>query len=122
MITVLTLLFGAAGAASRFIVDASVKRRWSSRFPWATFSINATGSFLLGLVAGAVLFRHQPVAWQTIIGTGFCGGYTTFSTASFETVRLAEQKLRVMALVNALGSLVTSVAVCGAGLALAWTL
>jgi CrcB protein len=122
MITALTLVFGAAGAVTRFLVDASVRRRWAARFPWATFSINATGSFLLGILAGVVLFHHQPAAWQTVVGSGFCGGYTTFSTASFETVRLAEQKLRFMALVNALGALVTSVAVCGAGLALAWML
>jgi CrcB protein len=122
MITVLTLVFGAAGAVSRFLVDALVKRRWSARFPWATFAINVTGSFLLGALAGAVLFHHQPVGWQTVLGTGFCGGYTTFSTASFETVRLAEQKLRLTALANALGSLVASVAVCAAGLTLAWML
>ena len=122
MITALTLVFGAAGAVSRFLVDALVNLRRSSRFPWATFSINASGSFLLGILVGAVLFHHQPAAWQTVLGTGFCGGYTTFSTASFETVRLAEQKRRVMALVNAVGSLFASVAVCGAGLALAWML
>jgi CrcB protein len=119
MITALTLVFGAVGAVSRFLVDASVKRRWAARFPWATFGINVTGSFLLGILAGAVLIQHQPAAWQTVLGNGFCGGYTTFSTASFETVRLAERKLRFMALVNALGTLVASVAVCGAGLALA---
>ena len=122
MITVLTLVFGAAGAVSRFLVDALVKRRRSTRFPWATFSINVTGSLLLGILAGVVLYHHQPAAWQTVLGTGFCGGYTTFSTASFETVRLAEQKRRFMALVNAVGSLFASVTVCGAGLALAWML
>ncbi len=122
MITVLTLVFGAAGAVSRFLVDALVKRQWSTRFPWATFSINVTGSLLLGILAGVVLYHHQAAAWQTVLGTGFCGGYTTFSTASFETVRLAEQKRRFMALVNAVGSLFASVTVCGAGLALAWML
>jgi fluoride ion exporter CrcB/FEX len=48
------------------------------------FGINVTGSFVLGVLAGAVLFHGQPSAWQTVLGTGFCGGYTTFSTASFE--------------------------------------
>ncbi len=121
MITALTLPFGAAGAVARFVVDASVKRRWSTAFPWATFGINVSGSFVLGLLAGAVLFHDQPAAWQTVVGTGFCGGYTTFSTASLEIVRLIEQRARLRALLNGLGSLSASVAACVAGLALVWS-
>jgi CrcB protein len=122
VITVLTLTAGAAGAVARFLVDAEVKRRWSTLFPWATFGINVTGSLLLGVLAGMVLFHDQPSAWQTVLGTGFCGGYTTFSTASFETVRLIQQKAHGRVLLNALGSLVASVAACACGLALVWTL
>jgi fluoride exporter len=122
MIALLTCFFGAIGALSRFVVDAEVKRRWTSRFPWATFGINVSGSLLLGVLAGAVIFHGQASAWQTIVGTGFCGGYTTFSTASFETVRLVQQNARVMALLNAVGSLIASVAACVGGLALVWVL
>jgi fluoride exporter len=122
VITVLTLLAGAAGAVTRFLIDAEVKRRWPTPFPWATFGINVTGSLLLGVLAGAVLFHDQPSAWQTILGTGFCGGYTTFSTASFETVRLVQQKAPGRALFNALGSLIASVAACACGLAVVWAL
>jgi CrcB protein len=122
VITVLTLVAGAAGAVARFLVDAEVRRRWSTLFPWATFGINVTGSLLLGVLAGAVLFHDQPSAWQTVLGTGFCGGYTTFSTASFETVRLIQQKAYGRAVLNALGSLVASVAACACGLALVWAL
>ncbi|MCV7426130.1 fluoride efflux transporter CrcB [Mycobacterium montefiorense] len=120
MISSLTILFGAMGAVTRFVVDALVKRAWPMRFPWATFLINVTGSLLLGILAGAILFQHQSANWQNIIGTGFCGGYTTFSTASFETVRLAEQGAVRASLINAFGSLITCVAACAAGLALAW--
>ena len=74
MIALLTLLVGAAGAVTRFLVDAEVKRRWPTTFPWATFGINVTGSLLLGILAGAVLFHDQPSAWQSVVGTGFCGG------------------------------------------------
>lgn len=118
MIVVLTLLAGATGALTRFLLDASIKRRWHTAFPWATVIINVTGSLLLGILAGLVLFGDQPSAWQTVVGTGFCGGYTTFSTASFETVRLVQQNRRGLALLNATGSLVMSVAACAVGLAL----
>jgi fluoride exporter len=118
MIIVLTLVAGAAGAVTRFLIDAEVKRRWPTPFPWGTLGINITGSLLLGVLAGAVLFHGQPSAWQTILGTGFCGGYTTFSTASFETVRLVQQKAHGRALLYALGSLIASVTACACGLAL----
>jgi CrcB protein len=88
----------------------------------ATVVINITGSLLLGVLAGAVLFHDQSSTWQTVLGTGFCGGYTTFSTASFETVRLIQQGRRTLALLNAGISLVVSVAACAAGLALVWAL
>lgn len=122
MIPVLTFLAGAAGAVARFVLDSSIKQRWRTPFPWATMVINVSGSLLLGVLAGLVLFDDQSAVWQTVIGTGFCGGYTTFSTASFETVRLVEQNRRGLALLNAVGSLVVAVAACAAGLALAWVL
>jgi CrcB protein len=122
MIAILTFLAGASGAVTRFLLDAWTKQRWQSPFPMATVVINITGSLLLGVLAGAVLFHDQPSTWQTVLGTGFCGGYTTFSTASFETVRLIQQGRRTLALLNAGISLVVSVAACAAGLALVWAL
>lgn len=122
MIPALTLLAGASGALARFLVDALIKQRWRSPFPLGTVVINVTGSLLLGVLAGLVLFHGQSSVWQTVVGTGFCGGYTTFSTASFETVRLVQQDRRMLALTNAIGSLVSSVAACTVGLALVWAL
>lgn len=122
MIPLLVFAAGAAGAVTRFVVDALIKQRWRSSFPLGTVLINVTGSLLLGALAGIVLFDGQSSTWQTIAGTGFCGGYTTFSTASFETVRLVEQGRRMLGLLNAVGSLVASVAACAVGLALVWAL
>jgi CrcB protein len=122
VIPTLTLLAGASGALARFLLDALIKQRWKSPFPLATVLINVTGSLLLGVLAGLVLFHGQSSMWQTVVGTGFCGGYTTFSTASFETVRLVQQDRRIQALANAAGSLVSSVAACAVGLALVWAL
>lgn len=122
MIVALTLVAGALGAVTRFVLDSAIKQHWRNPFPLGTVVINVTGSLLLGVLAGLVLFGGQPSAWQTIVGTGFCGGYTTFSTASFETVRLVQQGRRTFALLNALGSPVLSVAACAAGLAGMWAL
>ena len=112
---------GGLGAVVRFFVDAEVKSRLTQRtsFPWATVGINVSGSFLLGVLAGWVMFRAGSTDVQAVIGTGFLGGYTTFSTASVETVRLLQQGRRKDAVVNATVTLLASVLACGAGLALA---
>jgi fluoride exporter len=113
---------GAVGALLRFLVDGAVKHRRSPTFPWATLLINVTGSLLLGALAGAVI-AGAPTALQQVLGTGFCGGYTTFSTASFEAVRLLEQRRVPAAAGYAVGTLVASTAACALGLLLAgWLL
>lgn len=121
MIAALVILAGALGSVARFFVDAEVKSRLSSRtsFPWATVGINISGSFLLGLLAGWVMLRAGSTDAQAVLGTGFCGGYTTFSTSTVDTVRLLQQGRRVDAAVNAIGTLVASVLACGGGLGLA---
>jgi CrcB protein len=81
---------GGLGAAARFVLDGVVRARTNSRttFPLGTFLINASGSLLLGLVVGLTSSQLLPETLHAIVGAGFLGGYTTFSTASFETVRL----------------------------------
>jgi fluoride exporter len=110
-------LAGSAGALARFGLDGGLRRRWPTTFPWATLVVNVTGSLLLGLVTGLVLFRGEPDALRIVVGTGFCG--TTFSTASFETVRLLQTGRRLQAATHAVGSLLLTVLAGGAGLALA---
>jgi fluoride exporter len=81
---------GAVGALARFVGDGAIRRRWPGSFPWATLAVNVAGSLLLGLLTGLVVFRGRHGDLTLIGGTGFCGGFTTLSTASFETVRLAQ--------------------------------
>ena len=113
-------LAGAAGALTRFVVDGAVRSRGAPAFPWATLAINVTGSLVLGVVTGAVLFAGTADLLHAVIGVGFCGGYTTFSTASVETVRLAQRRRGWLSLANAAGSLIAAVAACSLGLALVW--
>lgn len=100
---------GGLGATTRFFLDGLVKQRTRSALPWGTITINLSGSFLLGLLTGLVLHHVAAPEWQLIIGTGFLGGYTTFSTASFETIKLIQTGKIATALVNSFGTLTGSV-------------
>lgn len=101
-------LAGGIGAALRFVVDGAVRIRTKVAFPLATMIINVSGSLVLGLLAGLVLSHVLSPEWQLIIGTGMMGGYTTFSTASVETVRLLEERRWAATLINGLGMLIIS--------------
>jgi CrcB protein len=113
----LVLVGGAVGAPARVLVDRWVQSRHSSAFPWGTFAVNVAGCAVLGVVAGAVSAADGPAWLLTLLGTGFCGALTTFSTFSFETVRLVEEGDTKVA-VGYLGlSVAVGIAVC----ALGWT-
>ena len=116
MITIWVSLAGSAGAVARFSLDGAVRGRRTTTFPWGTLIINVSGSLLLGVLTGLVLFRGDPTNLKLILGTGFCGGYTTFSTASFETVRLIQRGLLRAAAGNAFGSLILTVGAGALGL------
>ncbi|MFT4398393.1 fluoride efflux transporter FluC [Gordonia lacunae] len=120
MIAPAVMVAGALGAVTRFVVDGAVRRRWPTITPWGTFAINVSGSALLGVLAGLVVFHGVPHGWQSVVGTGFCGGYTTFSTAAFETVRLAQRGDRWRSGAYAVGTLVASVTACAAGMWVVW--
>jgi CrcB protein len=105
-------VFGALGAAARFRVDAAVSARWPSDFPLGTLVVNLSGAVPLGLLVGAAV----PHRMLLVLGTGFLGGYTTFSTWMVETERLGEIGDVVLLFANLFLSLVL-----GFGLAaLAW--
>jgi CrcB protein len=116
---VLVALAGAVGAPLRYLADSWMQRHNPGIFPWGTLLINATGSLILGFVAGLALFHGLPESEQLLIGTGFCGAYTTFSTFAFESVRLAEDSARLKATANAVGSLVIGMLLAAAGIGLA---
>lgn len=119
MIAVLVLgvaLAGGLGATCRLVLDGILKARMRVAYPLGTTVINLTGSFLLGLVTGLAVAHLLPPEWRAIIGVGFIGGYTTFSTASFETVRLAQEGRYAAAVSNGFGMLAGALVTAGIGL------
>lgn len=110
---------GAVGAPLRYLVDAAIQDRTRGAFPWGTLAVNATGSTVLGFVTGLALYDGVPDVPRVVLGTGFCGTYTTFSTFAFETLRLAEEGTTAEAIRNVVGTLVVGAIGAAAGLALA---
>lgn len=115
MTVLLVLVGGAAGAPSRYLVDRWVQSRHASAFPWGTLAVNVAGCLVLGLVAGAVSAADGPAWLLTLVGTGFCGALTTFSTFSFETVRLVEEGLTRVAAAYLVLSVAVGLALCALG-------
>jgi CrcB protein len=111
------LVGGAVGAPARFLIDGVVRDRVSGDFPWGTFVINVSGSLLLGLVTGLVLYHGLGDVPRVALGTGFCGAYTTFSTYSYETFELLERGEVRRGVTNALGSMAVGLAAAAVGLA-----
>lgn len=103
----------ALGAPTRWWVDVYIQRRWLAVFPWGTLVVNVVGSLLLGfLVAG----WSTESAAVTLIGIGFCGSLTTFSSFAWESHRLAEDGASGLAAANVVGVPI----VCCAAAALGW--
>ena len=111
MIGLMVAVAGGVGAVVRFLVDTWIGHRsQGSPVPLGTATINVTGSFLLGLLTGWWMFRTGDPGWRLVLGTGFLGGYTTFSTASVEAARLTRAGRGWTVLVHAGGMLLLSVA------------
>jgi fluoride exporter len=102
MTAVLVFLGAAVGAPLRYLTDRLVQSRHDSLFPWGTFSVNLAGCLVLGALTGAMV--SQPTL--ALLGTGFCGALTTYSTFSYETLRLTEQKAYLYAAMNLIVSVV----------------
>ena len=81
---------GSLGAAARYLLDRAIATRQTGPFPLGTLVVNVTGSIALGALLGLAVAHRVPSSVVTWAGTGFLGAYTTFSTFTFETVRLLE--------------------------------
>lgn len=110
------------GAPLRYLTDRAVQARHDSLFPWGTFVVNATGCLILGLVTGAASAGAAGPDLRLLLGTGLCGALTTYSTFSYETLRLTEAGSGLYAAVNVVASVVAGLAAAFTGVSLAGAL
>lgn len=132
MSLLLVLVGGAVGAPARFLIDRAVMRGRGGSMPWGTFAVNVIGSFVLGVVVGAAsvappqavhtVVGLSPEQWRLLLGTGFCGALTTYSTFSFENLRFLQEGRAQAALANTGLTLAATVVAVASGLALGYVL
>ncbi|AIA01380.1 fluoride efflux transporter CrcB [Streptomyces noursei] len=115
----LVVIGAMVGAPLRYLTDRSVQRRHDTVFPWGTFTVNVAGSLVLGLLTGAVAAGAASPHVQLLVGTGLCGALTTYSTFSYETLRLSEDGAGFLAAANVVGSIVAGLGAAFVGAALA---
>ncbi|MFH8467813.1 fluoride efflux transporter CrcB [Streptomyces sp. NPDC017991] len=121
---VLVIVGGMVGAPLRYLTDRAVQSRHDSAFPWGTLTVNVVGCLVLGVLTGAATAGAASSSLRLLLGTGLCGALTTYSTFSYETLRLAESGERFHATVNAIASVAAGLGAAFAGVALAqavWT-
>ncbi|MGH3872439.1 MAG: fluoride efflux transporter FluC [Pseudonocardiaceae bacterium] len=118
---VLLVAFGAAiGAPLRYLIDRAVQARHDMRLPWGTLAVNVAGSAILGGLA--VTGLHTPAPVLALVGTGLCGALTTYSTFGYQTVRLLQDRARLVAVVNVAASVVAGLGAAALGAAVAHAL
>jgi CrcB protein len=116
----LLVIAGAAlGAPLRYLTDRAVQKRHDTIFPWGTFTVNISACLVLGLLTGAAGAGAASTHVQLLIGTGLCGALSTYSTFSYETLRLGEQGAGFYAVVNVAGSVVAGLGAAFVGVTLA---
>ena len=114
----LVIAGAAVGAPLRYLSDRAIQSRHDTVFPWGTFTVNVLGSLILGIIAGAVTAGGASPQVQLALGTGFCGALTTYSTFSYETLRLLEGDARLFAAANVVASIVAGLGAAFLGVAL----
>ena len=107
------------GAPLRYLTDRAVQARHDTVFPWGTFTVNVVGCLVLGLLTGVVTYGAASPEVRLLVGTGLCGALTTYSTFSYETLRLTETGARFFAAANVVASVVAGLGAAFTGAALA---
>lgn len=113
----LVLAGGALGSVLRYVLGTWIAARLPHPFPWHTFFVNLSGAFLVGVLVG--LTPHADPhshTWRLLIGAGFLGGFTTFSTLAVESVALFDRGLVAQGALNMFGSGVLGLAVAALGI------
>ena len=119
MLTLAVAGAAGVGAVARYLLDQVVQHRMRRDFPLGTLLVNLSGSLVLGLTVGLAVHHGLPTTPTVVVGTGFAGGYTTFSTWAWESLALAETRALLEAAINVVGSFAAGLAVAAAGLGLA---
>jgi CrcB protein len=120
VIVLMVALGAAVGAPARYLTDRAVQSRHETGFPWGTLSVNVIASFVLGLLTGAGAHISADVA--ALIGTGVCGALSTYSTFSYETMRLVQTGARFFAALNVAMSLAAGIGAAAFGFSLGMSL
>jgi CrcB protein len=114
----LVIAGAAVGAPLRYLSDRAIQSRHDTVFPWGTFTVNVLGSLILGIITGAVSAGVASTQVQLALGTGLCGALTTYSTFSYETLRLLESDTRLFAVTNVIASIVAGLGAAFLGVAI----
>ena len=118
--TLLLVALGAVvGAPLRYLTDRFIQARHDTVFPWGTLTVNAVGSLIMGFLVGAAAAGRLDPMILTVLGPGFCGALTTYSTFGYETLRLAEDGSRILATANIAINLFAGLGAAFVGVAIA---
>ena len=104
------------GSIARYLVTIGIDSKLNSVFPYGTFAVNVIGSMILGFVIGWVNTKDDSQSLKLLLATGFCGGFTTFSTFALENVTLISQRMNHMSIIYTMGSLIAGLLAVVAGL------
>lgn len=118
----LVIAGGMLGAPLRYLTDRVLQARHDTAFPWGTLAVNVVGCLILGLLTGAVSAGAAGSHLQLFLGTGLCGALTTYSTFSYETLRLTETGAGFYAAANVLVSVTAGLGAAFAGVSIAQVL